>query len=370
VVINDATAWAQLWREHKANATPGVIIMTMPQVDFSKYTLAAVFLGTSTSGCDAVHVFGAEQSATKTVLSYAAGKPANAEICSAEVRTPMQAVLIPRTTQPVEFVSLGAPTAMATTLLDQTTRSGITTAQNLVIATQAEFDAMWTRHSTAKAPAVDFTKQSVIAIFSGMGVDVCDALALDGVYASGKRALIEYRIAPPAGAQACTKDVKTLAHIVAVPRVEMAYTFTRLPRPKSEFADAGATAQAFNVIEQDDNSAVTEHTELRIMTQEEWAAFWKRHHANLPVLPPLPAVDFTTQSVLAIVAGSSNGGLGCASLQIDSVITSWNGLNVEYSERANSTFAVCQPGKVSRAVIATTYRGGGTALFINLTPAR
>lgn len=77
---------------------------------------------------------------------------------------------------------------------------------------------------------------------------------------------------------------------------------------------------------------IVEGTRSVLRTQEAFASFWERLHADRETTPPRPEVDFDSQVVVAIVLGErSTGGYGT---EIDEVLASEEGetIQVQYTE--------------------------------------
>lgn len=72
-------------------------------------------------------------------------------------------------------------------------------------------------------------------------------------------------------------------------------------------AQAGAQPAPLRVIAQGQQSEVQEPRQVVVTSREAWAALWQQHGAQLPV----PAVDFTRESIVAVFLGTRpSGGYG------------------------------------------------------------
>jgi hypothetical protein len=67
-------------------------------------------------------------------------------------------------------------------------------------------------------------------------------------------------------------------------------------------------ALEFRTLAEGSYSAAEEASQVLISRLPEWQAFWTRLHANRSPEPPLPQVDFATETVLACTCGSRNSG--------------------------------------------------------------
>jgi hypothetical protein len=101
VVIRDEAAWARLWAEHTAGRSPAP---ALPQIDFSRQMLAAVFAGESASGCHTIMIPRVVAGAATVKVEVDERELQTFGACPAVVTHAMQVVAIDRTDIPVEFV--------------------------------------------------------------------------------------------------------------------------------------------------------------------------------------------------------------------------------------------------------------------------
>lgn len=100
LVIKDQTSWTSLWQEHnKSNAT-------MPNVDFSRNIVIALFIGQRSSGCYAIEDVTIWRSVGKIQVTHHERNPGPTIDCAMSLTTPFILIEIPRSEEPVEFQSI------------------------------------------------------------------------------------------------------------------------------------------------------------------------------------------------------------------------------------------------------------------------
>lgn len=79
-------------------------------------------------------------------------------------------------------------------------------------------------------------------------------------------------------------------------------------------------------------SGVSQSRRAVIRSAAEWAAFWAEAHGPLTPRPPVPAVDFTRSTVIALaMGGRPSGGYG---IRVKEVLESGGGLHVVVEENS------------------------------------
>src|SRR5262249_6401860 len=102
--------------------------------------------------------------------------------------------------------------------VDTGARSLITSARQVVVRTPTEWDALWREHQPAAAkPAVDFSKEMIVAVFGGSRPTSGFEIAIVGAAEQGGVLRVRYRETPPP-ADAITAQVITFPfQIAAIP---------------------------------------------------------------------------------------------------------------------------------------------------------
>lgn len=223
VVLRDADAWAALWAAHGNGRSPAPV---MPQVDFSAHMVVAVFAGQTGSGCRQARIDKISSVAGKIVVSYEERDLQTFAICTQAASAPMIAVAIARSSAVVEFINI-KPLTLAFRELDRTSRSLITQPGNVVVRDAAAFARLWAAHGAPQPlPAVDFTRQMVIGVFTGSQPNGCHSTAIDSIVrANGKLTVARTDTEPGPGVM-CTLAIVHPAHIVMVERSDAPVEFT------------------------------------------------------------------------------------------------------------------------------------------------
>ncbi len=115
------------------------------------------------------------------------------------------------------LMTLQAPTPIRT--LDKGLDSNIDAARQAAVRTPAEWDALWRAHGGERTrPAVDFSKELVVAVFLGSRPTAGFSVDIVGTRDEGAGLIVQYReTRPPPGA--IVAQVLTMPyHIVAVPK--------------------------------------------------------------------------------------------------------------------------------------------------------
>lgn len=101
LVIRDSQSWAQLWAQMVA-PTDG--LSSPPAVDFDKNEVVVAAMGERQRGGYAISINGIAQDASGTLhVDVASTIPASTCNASDVITTPLDAVLVPRTTETVQF---------------------------------------------------------------------------------------------------------------------------------------------------------------------------------------------------------------------------------------------------------------------------
>ncbi|GBD35072.1 hypothetical protein HRbin36_00176 [bacterium HR36] len=101
-VIKDGKAWAELWNEVHSHVTPKPEV---PAVDFDKYMVLAVFMGTKNTGGFAIRITNIQydEKADKLRVAVQETSPAPGSIVIQAITQPFHIVVVPRSDKAVEF---------------------------------------------------------------------------------------------------------------------------------------------------------------------------------------------------------------------------------------------------------------------------
>ncbi len=235
VVVRDAAALAALWAEHSTYTTPAA---PLPKVDFSTHMVLGSFAGKRT-GCHAIGILRVLVSGDKLVAEYGSRDLTPPTMCASGQTVNMELVTVPRSDAQVEFRKLDTAPF---TRLDGGQNSGyVSGPANLVIKDAAAWNVLWTQHASVKAivatgdvmpapPAVDFSRDMVVAVFMGGFGNGCYHINVQGIVkAADKLEVRVMRFEPGLGA-ICTANMTSPYDIVVTPRSDLPvqfYTQTR-----------------------------------------------------------------------------------------------------------------------------------------------
>jgi hypothetical protein len=103
--------------------------------------------------------------------------------------------------------------------LDRGTSSQIRTERLAVARDESEWARLWTAHApTRPQPAVDFARESVVAVFAGTRPTAGYAVAIDGYRENAGTIVVVYREAAPAPGTIAAQVITSPFAIATVPR--------------------------------------------------------------------------------------------------------------------------------------------------------
>jgi len=107
--------------------------------------------------------------------------------------------------------------------------SGISDASEVVVRSQAEWDALWKAHAGLKpTPAVDFSQEFIAAVFLGTRPSGGFGAEILGTRRDAAALVIEYRERVPAASDIVTQALTSPFHIVKVPRFDGPIRFRKI----------------------------------------------------------------------------------------------------------------------------------------------
>jgi hypothetical protein len=102
-VARTPSEWQQIWDAHTSLAFPPPAI---PIVDFGMSTVVGVALGFRPSGCNAMQIVGATDSASEVLVQFRELLPPPGVGCAGVVVFLVQFATIPKTDKPVKFIQI------------------------------------------------------------------------------------------------------------------------------------------------------------------------------------------------------------------------------------------------------------------------
>ena len=117
----------------------------------------------------------------------------------------------------------GAPAAAASPVQMQTLNadmmSAIDRAEQVVARSEKEWQALWQRHALGRpAPAVDFSRHMVVAVFLGSRPTAGHRVQITGVRTEGATLVVQWSETRPGADQVAAQVMTSPSHIVTVPR--------------------------------------------------------------------------------------------------------------------------------------------------------
>jgi len=124
---------------------------------------------------------------------------------------------------------INAQTSPAPRTIDKGAMSNVDDRLQTSAKTSAEWSALWKKHNYDKpAPAVDWSKEMVVAVFmgsrptAGFAVEIVSAAERDGTFVVG------YRETAPKAGTVSAQVLTAPYHIAAVPKSSLPIAFERL----------------------------------------------------------------------------------------------------------------------------------------------
>ena len=103
--------------------------------------------------------------------------------------------------------------------LDKGITSQIDSARQVIVRSDAEWSALWSQHAGDRArPAVDFSKEMVIAVFLSTRPTAGFSVEIVGVREEGAAVAVSYRETRPQPGSVTAQVLTSPYHIVAVPK--------------------------------------------------------------------------------------------------------------------------------------------------------
>ena len=97
--------------------------------------------------------------------------------------------------------------------------SGVDRTEQVVARTAAEWQALWQRHAPGRpAPAVDLSRNMVVAVFLGSRPSGGFQVEITGVRSDGKLLVVQWTERRPGRDQVASQVMTSPAHVVTVPR--------------------------------------------------------------------------------------------------------------------------------------------------------
>jgi len=103
VVVKDEIEWKELWGEINGNVLP---LPPLPEIDFSRQVLAAVFQGLKRSGGYSISVEAIIETGDRVTVSVREQEPGPQNLVTMALSSPWEVVAFPLPQKPVLFTSI------------------------------------------------------------------------------------------------------------------------------------------------------------------------------------------------------------------------------------------------------------------------
>ena len=123
----------------------------------------------------------------------------------------------------------GAPSAPPVRTVDKGPMSELSAPRQVSIADRDAWGALWKTHAPGRpAPEVDFTRETVVAVFLGTRPTAGFAVEIVGVREDGGNVVVQYRETRPSRDSIAAQVLTAPYHVAAIPRRAGTITFERL----------------------------------------------------------------------------------------------------------------------------------------------
>jgi hypothetical protein len=245
----------------------------------------------------------------------------------------------------VEAISLLPPhgSALAAHEIAVEARSRIREPKTAVVRDQASWQQLWQAHAGENGvarPSIDFGRQIVVAVFGGAGSH-CREVGIGRIMVDGTALAVDHFERVLAEAPQCPEGSAPV-RMVALERTDADIRFTRLAAPLDPFRTLG----------QGTHSDVAQPRQVVVRSAAELSALWREVNSQFSPAPPLPAVDFKEQMVLAVLSGRATS--GCNETGIRAIYHRGERLVVSYADLVLGTSRKAGDGLRRKAAVCTS----------------
>jgi hypothetical protein len=233
-------------------------------------------------------------------------------------------------TAPLPSSQAQAPTGFD--LIDSRSQSRIRAFRTQVIENSADWQKLWQEHlgqtgQMGQAPAVDFAKERVAAIFLGLRPTAGYSVAVESVEVQAEQILVHYREVKPKPDQFVATVLTAPACLIRLPKTAITLPITFINSEPEAVKIQAKDPISMRTLSRVSNSRVTEARYVIARDYEQFRQLWKEHNGSLE---QLPEVDFQSEMVAGIFMGErSTGGYA---VTIEEVLKEGEKFKFYYSE--------------------------------------
>ncbi|MES2298397.1 MAG: protease complex subunit PrcB family protein [Pseudomonadota bacterium] len=241
--------------------------------------------------------------------------------------------------------------------LERNSQTAIHSVRNLTITDAAGWAGLWAEHTKTRAaapamPNIDFGKSMVIALFNGEPDNCYKTVNILRVGVAGGKVVVEYAEDQIQTLMACSPGNSGLQLAV-----------TERAEGPVEFVNVSAQRLHGAVLEASDHSGIASAQTALVKDAQAWDTLWARHSADQKQPPAAPAVDFSSNMVVAVFAGNQPG--GCYTLNIENVYRNGGALNVLYRITAPGREMICKEDASAPAQMLAIARSTDNVRFVD-----
>ncbi len=214
-------------------------------------------------------------------------------------------------------------------LLDSRSQSRIRAFRTQVVENSTDWQKLWQEHlgQTGQAPAVDFSKERIAAIFLGVRPTAGYSVAVESVEVQAQQIFVRYREVKPRPDQFVATVLTAPACLIKLPKTAITLPITFINSEPEAVKIHSKDPISMRTLSRVSNSRVTEARYVIARDYEQFRQLWKEHNGSLE---QLPEVDFQSEMVAGIFMGErSTGGYA---VTIEEVLKEGEKFKFYYSE--------------------------------------
>ncbi|MGH8855075.1 MAG: hypothetical protein ACREWI_12445, partial [Telluria sp.] len=211
--------------------------------------------------------------------------------------------------------------------------SNIATPREVVVKDAAAWATLWAEHSkTQSAPQFDFTRNMLVAVFSGGGNAGCRSYGVVYVGSHNGKLVVEVEDHDVSPVALCPAVVTQPMRVVSVPRLDAPVEVRKIVTDYINFRSVEPLLR----------TQVKTERDVVVRDEAAWASLWAEH-AGKDVA--LPKVDFSKEMVIGVFRGAQPD--GCRSTWIETLGFENGKLKIGYVDTV--------PGKDIACTMAIVY---------------
>ncbi len=230
LAVRDAKEWSALWKRlHQPGVAvtpsdpavpiPSPDVPPEPAIDFDKKMVVAILAGNGSSGCANVGVVRTSEQDGALHVEYSyAPEPGPGTACLAVI-TPLIDLVVVDKHEQVKFEQIKAAPVDFKRVEAKFSGADTSAPFNAVVTDAQKLGKLWSQYvdPATPLPAVDFSRQTVLFAWGGLGM-TCQSTAFTGVSRAGGKLYAFVTDSVPGPATLCAQGVKGAGDVIVIER--------------------------------------------------------------------------------------------------------------------------------------------------------